>query len=119
MPSKSRRSPSRILPFVLSLTVTPSTLADAGAETSAGTAQTAMKVFIDPKTGEFTDSPPAGTTLSVPDAGSGTHQGLVEEPVPSGGAKVDVRGRFQTPLRATIGPDGKTVIKHEGPEHTE
>ncbi|MGH8583674.1 MAG: hypothetical protein ACREWG_13020 [Gammaproteobacteria bacterium] len=116
MPSKSRRVPTRILPFVLSLTIAPSTLADAGAEPSAGAGQAGMKAYIDPKTGELTGSPPAGTT--VPDARFGTHEGLVEEPVPSGGAKVDVRARFQTPLRASIGPDGKTVIKHEGPENT-
>jgi hypothetical protein len=34
--------------------------------------------------------------------------------VPGGGVKLDLQGRFHSPLAATIGPDGKLKMQHLG-----
>ena len=78
-----------------------------------------MRVFIDPQTGGFLSEPPPGATqpeLSPQErnALSTSHQGLVEVPstVPGGGVGLDLQGRFQSPLTATVAPDGKVTIEH-------
>lgn len=75
-------------------------------------ARPGVKVFIDPVTGLLLEQPPEGaetllpkTPLPLPEPEQ------VEAP---DGVMVDVRGRFQTPLEATIGPDGKPVVRHPG-----
>lgn len=79
-----------------------------------------MRVYIDPSTGQTVATPPAGSQPLVlspaeQNAASTSSDGLT--PVPSagsaGGVKVDLRGRFQSPLIATIGPDGKRVLHHD------
>lgn len=78
-----------------------------------------MTVDIDPQTGVPTGRPaPAGApqTLSPDEraARSTSHEGLVEVPnaIPGGGVKLDLQGRFQSPLAASIGADGKVETHH-------
>jgi hypothetical protein len=37
--------------------------------------------------------------------------------VPGGGVRIDLQGRFQSPLIGTIGTDGKVKIEHLGEQH--
>jgi hypothetical protein len=78
-----------------------------------------MRIYRDPQTGER-GVPPAGTPSareleSLGEAFSTSSQGLVEtpSPVPGGGVKVDLHGRFRSPLVATHRADGKCSIQHQ------
>ena len=80
-----------------------------------------MKVYVDPTTGQITHSPPPSQpsmTLSPAEqnAFSRSSQGLVEVPSSgsAGGVKVNLQGRFQSPLIATVGPYGRAQLKHAG-----
>ena len=84
-----------------------------------------MMIYIDPQTGAILKEPAPGTvplqlTPELQNALSTSHQGLVETPssVPGGGVKVDLQGRFQSPLVVTIDADGKVKMQHldETPE---
>jgi hypothetical protein len=78
-----------------------------------------MTVYIDPKTGAFLSEPAPGTaplqlTPQLRNALSTSHEGLVEVPssVPGGGVKIDLQGRFQSPLTATTDAGGKVTMQH-------
>jgi hypothetical protein len=78
-----------------------------------------MTVYIDPKTGAVLTEPapdrtPLRLTPQERNALSTSHQGLVQVPssVPGGGVKLDLQGRFQSPMIGTIGPDGKVRLQH-------
>jgi hypothetical protein len=78
-----------------------------------------LKIHIDPRTGAILKEAAPGTvplqlTPKLQDALSTSHEGLAEVPntVPGGGVKVDLRGRFQSPLAATIGADGTLKMHH-------
>ena len=80
-----------------------------------------MMIYIDPQTGAIRPDPAPGTaplqlTPQLRDAFSTSHQGLVEVPssVPGGGVKLDLQGRFQSPLVVTIDADGKVKMQHLG-----
>jgi hypothetical protein len=80
-----------------------------------------MIIHIDPRTGELRKTPAPGAVplqLSPQEqnAFSTSHQGLVQVPslVPGGGVKLDLQGRFQSPLVVTIDPDGKVKMHHLG-----
>jgi hypothetical protein len=80
-----------------------------------------LKIYIDPQTGAIRPDPAPGTaplelTPQVRDAFSTSHQGLseVQSSVPGGGFKVDLQGRFQSPLVVTIDADGKVKMQHLG-----
>jgi hypothetical protein len=80
-----------------------------------------MIIHIDPQTGELRKAPAPGAVplqLSPQErnAFSTSHQGLVELPssVPGGGVKLDLQGRFQSPLVVTVDPDGKLKMEHLG-----
>lgn len=84
-----------------------------------------MKIHIDPKTGALLREPAPGSvplqlTPQLQNAFSTSHEGLVETPssVPGGGVKVDLQGRFQSPLFVTIDANGKVKMQHldETPE---
>ncbi len=77
-------------------------------------AASGVKIYIDPETGEILDRPPEGAAPSAVEPAARAAGALeqVPSPVPGGGIGVDVRGRFQTPLDATIGPDGNPVMRH-------
>ena len=83
-----------------------------------------MKVYIDPKTGAILREPAPGTvplqlTPREQNALSTSHQGLVEVPssVPGGGVKLDLQGRFQSPLFVTIDANGKVKMQHLDEPH--
>ena len=80
-----------------------------------------MQVYIDPQTGMIRRDPAPGTlplqlTPQEQNALSTSHQGLVETPstVPGGGVKLDLQGRFQSPLIGTIDANGKVIMRHPG-----
>jgi hypothetical protein len=83
-----------------------------------------MKAYIDPQTGAQRSDPAPGTQIPAPspaqsNAQSTSSAGLVEVPssMPGGGVKVDLLGRFQSPLISTIGPDGAAHMHHAGEDH--
>ena len=92
---------------------------------TAGAESEALRVYIDPETGEFTNPPEqeAGTARkqALPAASSTSHQGLEEKPSPveGGGTMVDLKGRFRSPLTATIDGNGKTKIGHQVSDNKE
>jgi hypothetical protein len=78
-----------------------------------------MTIHVDPNTGAIVKEPAPGTvplplTPQLRNALSTSHQGLVEEmsPVPGGGVKLDLQGRFQNPLMVTIDGEGKVRMQH-------
>jgi hypothetical protein len=78
-----------------------------------------MTVYVDPQTGAILKEPaPGGVPLQLSpqeqSALSTSHEGLVEVPVPGGGVKVDLQGRFQSPLIGTIDAHGKLQMEHLG-----
>jgi len=75
---------------------------------SAG--QTGMRAYFDPQTGKIGPPPP---DQAVPprsgaeqNAYSTAAEGLVVLPAPEGGQMIDLQGRFQTSITATLKPDG-------------
>ena len=87
-----------------------------------------MTIYVDPTTGAIVKEPAPGTvpltlTPQLSNALSTSHQGLVEEvsPIPGGGIKLDLQGRFQNPLMVTIDDEGKVRMQHAHPtpEHAE
>jgi hypothetical protein len=96
----------------------PASAADA---LGGGVSEGGMKGYIDPNTGAIIEAPAPGTPalpLSAQErnAMSTSHEGLVEtpSPTPGGGFKLDLRGRFQSPLVGVIDADGKTSMRHSG-----
>jgi hypothetical protein len=78
-----------------------------------------MVIYVDPQTGAILRQPAPGAAplLLSPqqqNALSTSHQGLVEVPssVPGGGVKVDLQGRFRSPVIGTIGADGQLRLQH-------
>ncbi len=78
-----------------------------------------MMIYVDPTTGAIVKEPAPGTvpltlTPELRNALSTSHQGLVEEvsPIPGGGIKLDLQGRFQNPLMVTIDGEGRVRMQH-------
>jgi len=77
-----------------------------------------MRVHIDPQTGRLTTKPGAGIPLQLSPAEvnalSTSHHGLVEalSPRQRGGVFINLQGRFQSPLVATVDEMGKVTIRH-------
>jgi hypothetical protein len=69
-----------------------------------------MRAYVDPATGKLTDRPPPGAAALPAASHSGV--GLAETPAPGGGVMVHLQGRFQSPLVATVGPDGQVRVEH-------
>ena len=86
---------------------------DATRGRSAEPGQAGMRVYLDPETGELTGPPAAREeegTVRDPHGRFSTYSGdLLEERVPRGGFKVDLRGRFQSAVVATIDPETREV----------
>lgn len=83
------------------------------------TARPGMTIHVDPQTGTILRSPaPGAHPLQLAPAAEGalstSHQGLVEvsAPRPGGGVKIDLQGRFLSPLFATIDAAGNVKIRH-------
>jgi len=76
-----------------------------------------LRVYLDPETGEVSNRPadPAsrleawGGVLSPRDRLNTYGGDLLQERLPGGGFKVDLRGRFQSAVVATIDPETDTV----------
>jgi hypothetical protein len=51
--------------------------------------------------------------LRAMQAASQDTSGLQEERLATGAVKIDLKGKFQSPLAARIGPDGTVVVDHE------
>ena len=92
-------------------------------ETVAGAAPGAtvsggMRVYINPQTGRFTTTPGAGIPMQLSPAEvnalSTSHHGLVEalSPRQRGGVFINLQGRFQSSLVATVDEAGKVTIRH-------
>jgi hypothetical protein len=78
-----------------------------------------MRAYVDPATGKLLKKPPPGARVPPATAESSrSSQGLVEEPVPGGGVKVDLQGRFRSPLVATVRPDGSVGVRHGASDGT-
>jgi len=100
----------------------PQPLADEPAVSPQGAA--GMTVYIDPQTGAILSAPAPGTvplqvTPELRNALSTSHQGLVQVPssVPGGGVKLDLQGRFQSPLIVATDADGTVKMRHLGEVH--
>ena len=78
-----------------------------------------IMIYVDPRTGAIRKEPAPGTvplqlTPEIQNAMSTSHQGLREVPnaLPGGGFKLDLQGRFQSPLLAAIDAGGQLRIQH-------
>ena len=78
-----------------------------------------MTVYVDPQTGMFLKEPAPGhvplqLSPELQNALSTSHEGLVESQsgMPGHGVKVDLQGRFQSPLFITLDDDGKANMQH-------
>lgn len=95
--------------------------AQAGAPADVKTAQPAeqpagqagMRAYFDPKTGKMGGppapdqaAPAAAAAAAEQGAYSTSGQGLSLVPAPGGGQMIDLQGRFQTTITATLKPDG-------------
>ena len=88
---------------------------------SAGAAagQSGMRAYFDPQTGKIGPPPAdqAAPPASPERANNTSAEGLVIVPAPGGGQMVDLQGRFQTDVTATLEPDG-TVETDGAPSST-
>lgn len=82
----------------------------------------ALSVHIDPETGEFVAPEEATVTpenrLTPLYKDSISHEGLEETPssVPGGGTMVDLKGRFNNPLKTSIDNSSDIKIEHKAIE---
>ena len=78
---------------------------DAAPSSGAG-----MRVYVDPQTGEITDTPPAeeGARARSTETAPSTTQDAepVVQPAPGGGVMIDLGDRQQHEMRVTVGKDG-------------
>jgi hypothetical protein len=95
-----------------SMTATPPASAQADAPPP-------LTVHIDPQTGRILAAPAPGTqplelSPEIRNSLSTSHEGLKEVPgaEPGGGMKLDLMGRFRSPLLATTDAEGKTKLRH-------
>src|SRR5262249_33945458 len=115
-PSDSQPSPSEPTESEPGASL-PQQLAGESAAVTSGAS--GIMVHIDPQTGAILKEPAPGTvslrlTSQLRNALSTSHQGLIEVPsaAPGGGVKVDLQGRFQSPLLATIDANGQLKMQH-------
>ena len=78
-----------------------------------------MTIHIDPQTGTILKEPAPGTvplqlTPELQNRLSTSDTGLVEVPsaLPGKGVKIDLQGRFQSPLIVTIDANGQVKMQH-------
>lgn len=97
----------------------PSTIEDVGqTKISTAEAQQQTRAYIDPETGELVSPPeqetPAASRSVQPSAFSISPETMEEasSPVPGGGVMIDLKGRFQNPVSATVEGNGTTTIEH-------
>jgi hypothetical protein len=79
----------------------------------------AIRIYIDPQTGEITTPPrspaPMQPPKQSPDAVKESAPELYEtlSPIPGGGVMIDLKDQFQSPLTATLDGNGEVSIKHQ------
>ncbi len=83
--------------------------AQADVKTAQPPGQAGMRAYFDPKTGTIGPPPPdqsnsPSTAVQHPYRSAG--EGLVVVPAPGGGQMIDLQGRFQNAIIATLKPDG-------------
>lgn len=96
----------------------PPTSEEPAAVPAAPPPQSGLIACIDPQTGELIDpseNPECRQNLETPEQRAATVDELEEEPVETGGFKVDLKGRFMKPLYATVKEDGDVDINHDAP----
>ena len=76
---------------------------------SAPAARAGQRIYVDPKTGARTAAPEGAAAAPDPSL-STSHEGLVEEAAPGGGATINLQGRFRSAAEATVAPDGKVSV---------
>lgn len=113
-PAEDSPAPSGQTQTGAGTSVPPAAKPEAAPEGAAG-----LRVYVDPQTGAIRREPAPGTVplpLSPQEqrAFSTSHEGLVEvpNPGPGGGVKVDLQGRFRSPLIGTIDANGKLWMQH-------
>lgn len=119
-----KRVPLAVGSFLLLLAIAGSAAAQVGAKgvKTAPTRTTAagpgLIAFVDLKTGQLVEPSPEDAALLARSAElrrglNDSFEGLTEVTLPGGGGVlVDLQGRFQTSLVASIGPDGKLRMGH-------
>ena len=72
-----------------------------------------LRVYVDPQTGRFMSPPPdaAPAEETLAESGVQSAEGLVVTPGPMGGDVVDLQGRFQSTVTATLQPDGTVRLR--------
>lgn len=80
-----------------------------------------LKVYIDPNTGEFVDTPTDPDAVIPPFLSdlNMSDEGLVEEDGPVSGKMVNLQGRFQQGYTGVIGADGKLTAGCNLPKSTQ
>jgi hypothetical protein len=78
----------------------------------------AMKIYIDPKTGNFSDPPaqqlPAESRRSLDLRKTSLLElSPASSPRPGGGVMIDLKGRFRNPLKVNRSPDSKLTFGHD------
>jgi hypothetical protein len=90
-----------------------------GPAATSGTAAPAegMVVHRDPATGKLGVPPPDAVPSATRQAAPSSPVALPETPgtTPAGGVQVDLQGWLDSPMRATIGPDGKAHVECAAP----
>jgi hypothetical protein len=94
----------------------PARACDAPPSPAATSAQ-GMVVHRDPKTGKLGVPPPDTVPFAARQAAPSSPVALPETPgtTPAGGVKVDLQGTLDSPMRATIGSDGKAHVECAAP----
>ena len=85
-----------------------------GNDAAAARARAGNWVQVDPQTGRRIPASSRAVALPPDPAFSTSHQGLVQQPAPSG-MMVDLQGRFRSAATATVGPDGTAQLNCERP----
>jgi len=85
---------------------------NAPSQSIAAPAAAGLIIHVDPATGAILDEPaPGATKLAVPaelaERWSTSDEGLVQEPHASGGVYMNLQGRFENGMVATVTTDGK------------
>jgi hypothetical protein len=96
----------------------PETSAEPAAAPPVPAPQSGLIACIDPETGELvdpSDNPECRQDLEAADQRALTVDELEEEPVETGGFKVDLKGRFMKPLYATMKEGGGVDLRRDAP----
>lgn len=95
---------------VLAVAAAVSPARDAKAEPPAATG--GLKVHVDPQTGRFVETPPAGTGTGTPPAPAASAPAIDVQPsaVPGGGFGFEIPDSLHPEIKATTTPDGKAHV---------